>query len=477
MPFHVVESAAGGGAYGDVYRGDNGLGRPVAIKFIRPSVESDIAFVQDQARALSRVESPFVVHVITLFDVLDPERNVVAPAIIMEWIEGQTLGSVLRGARLTAAEARRIGEGVIDGLQAIHEAHITHNDLHLDNVLVGPDSGKIIDILYYSSLAARSGASQEAAYATDRRALRSLLYGILTHTNLDHADVDLFSRTLDANSTHAQIREAFMRATDTTLHIDLSSLVTYAYELLVDPAFVDSDAYADALEASTDAVTVKPLLLRMIETSIMTQKLARFTSRLWARTDRTERAEIGLALAAAIQRDVPNGTWWPHLFMLAAFGQSGWDSLNMIARLRLENAITDNILSGRVTAIGYDRRRTGQLGIWAKTFFPYFRDKAQVVKNLLTVLHMGWDGQNYVGEYFMSSLSQMATTPQEQQALIDALKRAHKNDARILIEHLDELPPQWKSQIVTQALPAFLVQAFGTPAPPPPPPPPPAASE
>ena len=37
----------------------------------------------------------------------------------------------------------------------------------------------------------------------------------------------------------------------------------------------------------------------------------------------TERARVGSVLSDVLDCEVPSGTWWPHLFMLFAFGESG----------------------------------------------------------------------------------------------------------------------------------------------------------
>src|SRR5687767_4923342 len=121
MPFHVIE-LADGGAHGDIYKGENSLGRPVCIKLVRPSV-GDGRFVLEQAKALARVkDTTNVAEVLDITELEDPISRKLVPAIVMEWIEGKDLDKVLGGPKLALDVARRIGLGVISGMEVIHAA-------------------------------------------------------------------------------------------------------------------------------------------------------------------------------------------------------------------------------------------------------------------------------------------------------------------------------------------------------------------
>jgi tRNA A-37 threonylcarbamoyl transferase component Bud32 len=210
MPFRCIEHADGG-AHGDIYKGEDGLGRPVCVKLVRPSV-GDSTFVLEQAKALARVNSPNVAIVLDITDVNDPESGETVPAIIMEWIEGKNLDKVLSGPKLSLTDARRIGLGVIGGMEAIHAAKVAHRDFHFRNVMIGATVVKIIDILYYHTLAGLSSDSRARQYQIDRNALRSMLASVLAHSSCGLAEVDAFSRSLGANLNFDQIRIAFDRA-------------------------------------------------------------------------------------------------------------------------------------------------------------------------------------------------------------------------------------------------------------------------
>lgn len=314
MTYRVIK-LAGGGAHSDVYEGADRLDRPVCIKLVRPSV-GDSKFVLEQAKALARVKSPNVVSVITIEDVVDPTTKEPVPAIIMEWLDGRDLDQVISGPKISLDEARRIGMGVITGMEAIHAAGIVHHDFHFRNVMVGAEFVKIIDILYYDTLAAMTTRSRDLKFKIDRNGLRSMLAAILAHTDLTMPEVDAFSLSLNPDSTLPDIRASFDKATKRTA-LDPVAQLDFHYNRVVDPAFVDGDAYATALAADTPDAVVVPLITRMIEKGTAQTRHHHYLASLWNRLSHADRAKIGAQLSVAIDREVPQGTWWPYLFMLS----------------------------------------------------------------------------------------------------------------------------------------------------------------
>lgn len=139
--------------------------------------------------------------------------------------------------------------------------------------------------------------------------------------------------------------------------------------------------------------------------------------------------------------------------MLSPFGETGWNSLTAVTRLRLERAITDDILSGRYDFYGSGLGRTGNLGTWSRTFGRYFTDRAPILQNLLTVLRMGWNGQNYVAEYFLRTLARAATSPEDRERALQALASAYRNDSHVLKNKFTELPEDWREEILKRIEP------------------------
>ncbi len=61
------------------------------------------------------------------------------PALIQEYVSGPTLAAWLSEARPSAAEARRLFLGIVDGVAHAHEQGVTHGDLNPRNILLAPE--------------------------------------------------------------------------------------------------------------------------------------------------------------------------------------------------------------------------------------------------------------------------------------------------------------------------------------------------
>jgi len=147
--YHVV-SKIGEGGMGAVYLARHmTLGRPAAIKVLHPSLSSDQDMVTrffNEARAATTVRNPGIVEVFD-FGVLEDR----SAFIVMEYLEGESLGARLRSGRLPVAATMTIVRAIARALQAAHEHGIVHRDLKPDNVFLVPDpelaSGERVKLL------------------------------------------------------------------------------------------------------------------------------------------------------------------------------------------------------------------------------------------------------------------------------------------------------------------------------------------
>jgi serine/threonine-protein kinase len=155
---YEVVSVLGEGGMGRIYEvRHTALGRPFAMKVLRPELASDADLAARfilEAKATASVKHPNVVQ-ITDFGRL-PDG---VPFFVMELLVGHTLGEVLKaGGPLPPARAVRILRKVAGALAAAHAAGVVHRDLKPDNVfLVGgsrdvtacddPDRGRSLAML------------------------------------------------------------------------------------------------------------------------------------------------------------------------------------------------------------------------------------------------------------------------------------------------------------------------------------------
>ncbi|MEV6593269.1 serine/threonine-protein kinase [Streptomyces acidicola] len=131
----------GHGGMGTVWRAkDETVDREVAVKEPRvpdhlPDRDRDRAKaferMRREARAAARLDHPAVVNV---HDVAVVDGR---PWIVMELVQGRSLGAALQEGTLGVRDAARIGLEVLGALEAAHAAGILHRDVKPDNVLLG----------------------------------------------------------------------------------------------------------------------------------------------------------------------------------------------------------------------------------------------------------------------------------------------------------------------------------------------------
>lgn len=132
---YLVTQRLAEGAMGVVYRGERiGLGRSVAIKFLRePRAELRRRF-EIEAKAASRMSHPNCVPVI------DYGVDEDTPFLVMDFVGGRTLRELLDDGPLSIAHALRIVQQILAGLEHIHAHGVVHRDLKPENILVWADA-------------------------------------------------------------------------------------------------------------------------------------------------------------------------------------------------------------------------------------------------------------------------------------------------------------------------------------------------
>ncbi len=127
---------------GSLYLGwDPMLERQIAIKLLRDDNEELRERFAREARSVARLRHP---NIVTIFDVGEQDGQ---PFIAMEYIQGQTLGDLIRrGAPLALTRKLQIIDDISDGLAFAHKAGIVHRDVKPANVMVEHEGDvKILD--------------------------------------------------------------------------------------------------------------------------------------------------------------------------------------------------------------------------------------------------------------------------------------------------------------------------------------------
>ncbi|MEZ4224661.1 MAG: serine/threonine-protein kinase [Polyangiaceae bacterium] len=168
----------GQGGMGDVYLAEHlVLGKEVVAKLLRPEFARDPGVIERmriEAQSLAALSHPNIVSV-TDFGKTAAER----PFYIMERLEGQTVGQLLRHQGPPAlAYSVEIVRQVLDALGAAHALGLIHRDIKPDNVFLHRDSTgalvvKLLDfgIAKVSAGSSRSGAPAPSAIPTAEGAI------------------------------------------------------------------------------------------------------------------------------------------------------------------------------------------------------------------------------------------------------------------------------------------------------------------
>lgn len=138
--YEITEFVAAGGM-GAVYRARHTLlARQVAIKTVVDGVPDSAAKRRliREARHASRLKHP---NICAVHDVGEVDGT---PFIVMEYVAGTSLGTLVRGAAPPVADALRFGIQIATALDHAHRHGIIHRDLKSSNIMVDEAGNAIV---------------------------------------------------------------------------------------------------------------------------------------------------------------------------------------------------------------------------------------------------------------------------------------------------------------------------------------------
>ncbi len=141
----TILSRLGAGGMGQVYLcRDDGLNRNIAIKVLPKSADGDDEveirrFIQE-GRLLAQINHPNISAIHSIGE------NELGAFLVMEYIKGESLHTLIREGRLNFHEKIKILQGVALGLHEAHRNGIVHRDIKPANILVDQSGrAKLID--------------------------------------------------------------------------------------------------------------------------------------------------------------------------------------------------------------------------------------------------------------------------------------------------------------------------------------------
>lgn len=127
----------GGGGMAVVYLGqDLALNRHVTIKVLRDEYARDEDFIRrfrQEARSVASLSHP---NIVSVFDV---GREDGIHYLVMEYVEGRNLKSLIKEGKISLNFALQITRNICDALDHAHKRGIVHRDVKPHNILITPE--------------------------------------------------------------------------------------------------------------------------------------------------------------------------------------------------------------------------------------------------------------------------------------------------------------------------------------------------
>lgn len=173
---------------GEVYRAtDTKLKRQVAIKVLLASVAADadrLARFQREAEVLAVLNHPNIAAIYGLEDAGGTK------ALVMELVEGPTLGDRIQQGAIPIDEALPIAKQIAEALEAAHEQGVIHRDLKPANIKIRPDGTvKVLDFGLAKAMDP-AGASSADAMNSPTLTARATQAGMILGTAAYKKSVD-----------------------------------------------------------------------------------------------------------------------------------------------------------------------------------------------------------------------------------------------------------------------------------------------
>ena len=217
--FRVLEKLGAGGM-GVVYKAiDIRLDRPVALKFLPDHMTQDALALERfrrEARAASALNHP---GICTIYDIGEQDGRAF---IAMEFIDGKTLRSHIRGKALPLEETLEFGIQIAEALDAAHAEGIIHRDIKPGNIfLTKRGQAKVLDFglakLVPKGVAA--GDAEDGGEAADSSSIAGIISGTPSYMSPEQVRGDNLDRRTDIFSLGLLLyematgRQAFSGAT------------------------------------------------------------------------------------------------------------------------------------------------------------------------------------------------------------------------------------------------------------------------
>ncbi len=142
--------AGGGSGFTRLYTGRR-RGKRFVLKCLQADYRHEAGAVEMLLKEFTlgyNLSHPNIVQTVGL-----EEIDSLGPAIVLEWIDGETLADALAGGHVSRGQGRRIMQLLAEAVDYLHAAQLTHRDIKPTNIMITRGSGvaKLIDFGFSDS--------------------------------------------------------------------------------------------------------------------------------------------------------------------------------------------------------------------------------------------------------------------------------------------------------------------------------------
>ncbi len=241
--YELVRQIARGGMAEVWLATDQKLGRKVAVKILFPELSTDPNFVQRFRREAQAAASLSHPNMVGIYDWGEADGTYF---IVMEFIDGRSLASVIRNeAPLAPERAAGIASEVANALAFAHHGNLVHRDVKPANVLI--DTNGLIKVADF-------GIARAADSNTDNLTQSGAVMGTATYFSPEQAQGHAVDGRSDVYSLGCVLYEMITGRAPFTGDNPVAIAYKHVSEELVLPSKRNS-----AVPAALDAITAKAL--------------------------------------------------------------------------------------------------------------------------------------------------------------------------------------------------------------------------